>query len=494
MSGPGANSPQNRRTPVQMFDQALLAIWRFIAGIFSFNRSGSWVRLIFFAILLGLFFISVSPFSSWVNQLWQAFSESTFPGFLQKLQEFWRRIREGTGAAPAVVASGLDLPQPDWRTRLELMWTSQGFSTLVQSMIISFIPFMFSFWVAAYYFQYLNKIPHLSSALAHIFQVIFPVRRRKVKIREGFVQHKGEQIALRRMGGPARVALAEENSAVFERSNGSPHVLLPSKKPALIDNYESLRTVLDLRQEQVVITVSDRTRDGMRLGARQAHFSYQLQAGMPNNGMTDEARRLAQQSFVYRHWLGNDWEKPEKRRQAVKDLLSTELRRFIAEHELGDFFGAILAQDEALPAGYQGLNPFSAFAEQFNQSAAFSTADNPGLQIAWLGKGAWALNNQIRIGDHLQAWGDWLTARLYRTSTSQESRGEQAITEEINRRAQAPLLTYQQHKQKAPEQWMKALAKTYLGQCEEARQKNLLDEADDQEDLELVIQHLRRFV
>ena len=157
------------------------------------------------------------------------------------------------------------------------MWTSQGFSTLMQSILISFLPFLFSFWVAAYYFQYLNQIPRFRAALAHIMQMIFPVRRRQVKIREGFVQHKGEQIALRRVGGPVRVTLGDENSAVFEKSNGTAHILLPSKKIPPIDNYEFLRTVLDLREEHLVVTVSDRTRDGMRLQARQAHFAYRLQ-------------------------------------------------------------------------------------------------------------------------------------------------------------------------------------------------------------------------
>jgi hypothetical protein len=494
MSGANSNSPQNRRTPEQMIDQVIQAAWRFISSIFSFNRGGSWVRLIFFAVLLGLFFISVSPFSSWISQLWQDFSKSTFPGFLQNVQEFWRRLREGTGISPAAVESGLVLPLPDWRTQLELMWTSQGFSTLMQSILISFIPFLFSFWVAAYYFQYLNKIPRFRSALAHIFRMIFPVRQRQVKIQEGYVQHKGEQIALRRMGGPARISLAVENSAVFEKSNGAAHILLPSKKSASIENYESLRTVLDLRQEQVVITVSDRTRDGMRLQARQAHFSYRLQAGIPDNGMTDEQRRTAHQAFVYRHWLGNDWEKPEKRRPAVKDLVSTELRHYIAQHELGDFFGAISAQGNALPAGYQGLNPFSAFAEQFNQNINLAAAYNPGLKITWLGAGEWVLTNQIRIGDHIQAWADWLTARLYRTPASQDSLGTQATTAEINRRSKAPLDTYQQLKNTPPEQWMKGMAKTYLAQCEEVQQGNLLENQPDREDLELVIRHLRRLI
>lgn len=492
MTGTSANSPQNRRTPEQMIDQVIQAAWRFISGIFSFNLGGSWVRLIFFAILLGLFFISVSPFSSWVNQLWQAFSESTFPGFLQTVSELWRRLREGTGASPAAVESRLTLPQPDWRTRLELMWTSQGFSTLMQSILISFIPFLFSFWVAAYYFQFLNQIPRYRAALAHILQMIFPVRRRQVKIRDGFVQHKGEQIALRRVGGPARVLLAEENCAAFEKSNGTAHILLPSNDLASIENYETLRTVLDLREEHLVVTVSDRTRDGMRLQARQVHFAYRLQAGIRDDGMTDGQRQAAHQAFIYQHWLGTDWEKPEKRRIAVGDLVSTELRHYIAKHELGDFFGAISAQAEALPAGYRALNPFSAFAAEFSHNATQAFEYNPGLEITWSGKGEWVLLNKIRIGDHIQAWADWLTTRLYRTSPSQASLGTQTRTEEKNHQAQAPLDTYLKLKNTAPTRWMKRVGKTYLAQLEEAQQSNLFEEQQDRDDLELVIQQLRR--
>jgi hypothetical protein len=492
MTGTSANSPKNRQSLAQIIDGIIQAGWRFISGIFSFNRSGSWVRLIFFAILLSLFFISVSPFSSWVSQLWQAFSESTFPGFLQTVSELWRRLREGTSASPAAVESGLALPQPDWRTRLELMWTSQGFSTLMQSILISFIPFLFSFWVAAYYFQYLNQIPSYRASLAHILQMIFPVRRRQVKIREGFVQHKGEQIALRRVGGPAWVSLAEENSAAFEKSNGTAHILLPKKKIASIDNYETLRSVLDLREENLVLNVSDRTRDGMRLQARQVHFVYRLQAGLPDVGLTDEQRQAAHQAFIYQHWLGNDWEKPEKRRTAVKDIISTELRHYIAQHELGDFFGAISAQADALPAGYQALNPFNAFAEEFSQKTIHAFEHNPGLKVTWTGKGEWVLLNQIQIADHIQAWADWLTTRLYRTSSSQVSLGTQSRTEEKNHQAQALLDTYHQLKNTDPTKWMKGVAKTYLAQLEEAQQSNLFEEQQDRDDLELVIRQLRR--
>ena len=102
------------------------------------------------------------------------------------------------------------------------------------------------------------------------------------------------------------------------------------------------------------------------------------------------------------------------------------------------------------------------------------------------------LLNQIRIGDHIQAWTDWLTSRLYRTSPSQDSLGAQTRTEEKNRQAQDLLEVYRQLKITAPTEWMKGVAKTYLAQFEEAQQSNLFDEQQDRDDLELVIQQLRR--
>lgn len=476
----------NRPAPASRSASAL------IASLFSLNRSGGWVRLIFVAVLSGLFFISISPFSDWASQLWQSIQENALPGLANSLRELWRIIR-GMPAVPSAETTSFNLPQPGLTTRFELMWTSQGFSSLMQSLLIAFIPFLLAFWIAAYYFQYIHHIPRFRSALGHLLTLIFPVPRKRLKFQNGYLLQKGTNLSLERVGGPAQVHLDPSNAAVFERSNGTCRVLLPGQEKVPLEGYERIRSVLDTGTQDVTVTVSEHTRDGIRLQARGARFAYQLRTGGTENGWSAEQQRDAYQAFVYQTWLGSDWEKPAKRRKSMGDYIATELRQFIARHEAAEFFGAMAAQGETTAPGYQALNPFALFAAEFSRRLPEVEHAQGCLQLAWLGEGEWVLLAEMRLEDHLQSWYAWLKNKLQEAPAILESNRKQARQKAMDRLVwEVPVSAYRRLERINSADLWRGLVIAYRDKLEAEQKSNLLTDPQDVENLELVLKHLRR--
>jgi hypothetical protein len=489
--------PQSSMQPLRAgLTKALQVIWNGLTMLFSFSRKGGWLRLLFVFALSAFFFAGVTPISTWISKLGSSVQD-IYPTIKNTVTEISKMFRPAPETGEVVITP-LQLPQPDLSTRLELIRISPDFSRIMQSIIMTMIPFAFSMWVAAYYFQYIHRIPSFWAAFIHIFRTIFPIPRAKLRLQDGIIMQRQGKIPIQRLGGPVRAFLSETNSAVFEKSDGKYHILHAGQENIPVEGYESLRSALDLREHNLTLTVSGYTRDGVRLKVRNAKFTYRIFPGQNEEEATAQARLGVYHDLVYRHWPGNDWDKPIKRQRDMTAFISTEMRHFIAQYDLGDFMGNLITQQVATKPGYQAQNMLAVFAEGFAQQVQKASLGQPGspiIQLRWLGEGEWLLLSDIRLSNQPQTWYTWLENRMRKAPAYQKNVQSQNYQEETNRLVQqVPLAPYQALRGGTRQNLANGLGKAYRDRLKELQNEIPMLEAQVREDLDLVLFHLDRLI
>ena len=109
----------------------------------------------------------------------------------------------------------------------------------------------------------------LQGALIHPHNVL--------NILEGKIPAGERYLPLARIGGPGKICVHLENAALFERLDGSPHVIGPTISELVpIEGFERLRKVIDLRDQKEVFNVPGRSQDGIRVMAKDVQVVYSV--------------------------------------------------------------------------------------------------------------------------------------------------------------------------------------------------------------------------
>jgi hypothetical protein len=169
---------------------------------------------------------------------------------------------------------------------------------------------------------------------------------------------------IHRIGGPGQVQVNLENAAVFDRADGEVHIVGPTMAPrsqaVLLENFERLRDVIDLRDQLTSISASTaasgtdaaavggshalphaiegRTRDGIRIQVRDVRVVFSvLRSNAPDAGHPGSPpysyREEALRRLVYARGNG-PWT------TVMLDLVKDQLQSFIASHSLSQILAA----------------------------------------------------------------------------------------------------------------------------------------------------------
>jgi len=220
-------------------------------------------------------------------------------------------------------------------------------------------------------------------------------------------------------GIPAAVQVAPDSCLVVELMNGEPVFIGPTGgKPALLRAFSRLRRAVDLRDQEVTLTVNGIARDGLPVAAKDVALCFSVaRAGQAaTNQQPYPFDEQALRNLVYRTCpeLASANGKVVSRVQstlppsnqgkelylAMVEQIEVAFREFISRCAAADLVpftapGAD-AGGGAAPTAHNssGLqNPIQAFVEAFNAQALMS-----GIELAWLGKGEWVLPGEIVVG------------------------------------------------------------------------------------------------
>jgi hypothetical protein len=255
--------------------------------------------------------------------------------------------------------------------------------------------------LAAIYLDDIFELDDTSVADRFLRQAAFASRFPVIRIREGGVDPVQRNSPITRIGGPGLVDVHLENAALFEKPDGSPHVVRPTlKKAVVLDGFERLRKVIDLRDQVLEVTVNGRTQDGIPVTAKDVRLVFSVYRGagqfIPGADMQQSYPfdEEAVHALVYRQgsapWI-----------EAMRGLVRSELSSFITRHTLNEFL--VYAEDQPDPDRFISRDEISGLFYDFTQGFSKRAQEN-GIQLTWIGLGTWVTPSEIIPEQHLEAW------------------------------------------------------------------------------------------
>ena len=307
------------------------------------------------------------------------------------------------------------------------------------------VTYFVAFRIATFYLKDIFELEHEGVASRFIRQTAFALSYHRLIIKNGVVSNKESPIFL--IGGPGIVQVHMENVAIFEKPSGEVHIIgqksgknLPSnriegkpgkdKRSDILDGFERLRDVIDLRnqrtQENELDEVDGRTRDGIRIKAKNVLIDFSLQRDVSGSQASFAANPYTYQeeglkALVYQRSHGMDWT------GIMKGMVRKQLQEFIAERRLSEFLA--VADFPSLANSGPLLNFISRqeLTEFFESHRFKQYAATMGMQLNWIDVGTWMAPDVFNLvtRKNLEAWEITVqneTRRKTLPSTVKESR------------------------------------------------------------------------
>jgi len=253
---------------------------------------------------------------------------------------------------------------------------------------------------------------------------------------------KDRQSPLLLIGGPGYVFISADSAALFERPDGMSWWLGPTiDRLHLIEGFERVRRIVNLREHQLTISASARSRDGLPIEVKDVQLLFDIYRG----GRPADRKRpypfmpMALDRLVYQEPAGpvaDRWETLSSSRlltDAMRTMARVELLKFIRSQNVEDFLFSVsygdveklrleyyrLAKEIAgeegnvrpmLPSMREPADPiylYSDIAARFNDMANGpdgKRARQRGVGLQWIGLGAWHTPVTRVIDQHKDVW------------------------------------------------------------------------------------------
>jgi len=332
----------------------------------------------------------------------------------------------------------------------------EGFGTFLQAVItdprilqylpIFFAPFFIALQSAAMYLADVFELEDVSVARQFVRAVALSGSNETIRIKQGNISDKHLDSPTYLIGGPGKVVIELDSIALFERADGTPHVIGPTgNKPGSkesLEGFERFRQAINIRDHHITLEVESRSRDGIPIEATDVRLMFSIFRGKkpePSPAIPYPFDEEAIKKIVYKaasrvtpelpnpstydfSWINN-----------MTGLIRGRLGRFMSEHNLSEYLASIgspevekvkerenkiaqqmqqLTQSEDEPAEkketkplpefqarYKIKNMFAQFADDFSNQAR-----NNGVELQWIGVGTWESPIESVLQDHLDAW------------------------------------------------------------------------------------------
>jgi hypothetical protein len=324
--------------------------------------------------------------------------------------------------------------------------------------LIASLVFWLAYRVAAIYLDDIFELSKINIAERFIRQAVFASQYNVIEIRDGEVAQKDKLSPIFLIGGPGIVRVHLENAALFEKMDGEAHVISPTVRiigssnrkgkqkhssPSksnnqgdngstaidgveILEGFERLRSVIDLRDQFEDLTVKARTRDGINVEIKDVRYVFSVYRDhqQPTLSRPYPFKKTAIEILVFeqskQHWSNT-----------MKGLIKRNLIEFISERTLSEFLASInipeleqqiedemrLQQDADELAGVEGVDkngiyvspnftPRTKLTDIFYDFTSNFTkkAEKIGVEMRWIGVGTWVTPDEIIPERHVKAW------------------------------------------------------------------------------------------
>jgi hypothetical protein len=335
--------------------------------------------------------------------------------------------------------------------------------------IVQYIPiFLASFFIAlqcaALYLADIFELEHASIARHFIWAVALSGSEDTFRVTEGKVSEDYYRSPAYVIGGPGKVIVDLDSIALFEKSDGTPHVIGPTAKEprgrAALEGFERFREAIDIRDHYVDLrdqdsksqSVKSRSLDGIQITATDVRLMFSVYRGgaKPSEEQPYPFNKEGVEQIVYK---ATSQVTPERTNPSTYKfswinkmigLIRGELSAFMSKNKLSAYLAsigapeleklkhreeAIVEQAQKLTQSEQGFlrssdqsnvpefqsrykitNLFTQFAIEFTKKAR-----SIGVELHWIGVGTWKTPFEIIPEKHLEAW-KLSNENLYRES------------------------------------------------------------------------------
>jgi hypothetical protein len=336
---------------------------------------------------------------------------------------------------------------------------------IFQYLPVFLAPFFIALQAAAIYLADIFELERASVARRFIWEVALSGSDETIRISQGDIAEAHRESPNYLIGGPGKVVVDLDSVALFEKPDGTLHIIGPTgKEPggkATLDGFERFRQAIDIRDQYVDLrdqdpkseSVKSRSRDGIPITATDVRLMFSIYRGgvKPSSESPYPFSKEAIEKIIYKatsrvtpelanpstyefSWINN-----------MIGLIRGELSRFMNEHNLTEYLAStglpefekakqreaaiveevhkltpseqdFLASKELkrppeFQARYKITNLFTEFADEFTRKAR-----NSGVELHWIGVGTWKTPVEIIPERHLDAW-KLSNENLYRESS-----------------------------------------------------------------------------
>jgi hypothetical protein len=344
-------------------------------------------------------------------------------------------------------------------------WKVMFAAVVLRKVILAGLAFWLAYRGAGLYLDDIFELEDLSAAQRYLRQAAFASRYDLMTIRDGDVSPEDKNSPTYRIGGPGRVQVYLENAALFEMTDGTTRVIGPTRSQsdeeppptrmatwlrawtsqvkslipgqratgtedgeAILEGFERLRAVINLRDHQASLNVTERTRDGILVSLKDVQLMYNVNRGGKQATLEDPYpfEESAINKIVYQQMVPEEGHHGWLR--AIEDQVRGHLGEFIARHPLSDFLIATSAADveqvqemetrlleevsqvvevdlESEKDQQEESKQFISRTEIAQEIYDFTTqaANELGIQLGWVGLGTWVIPSEVVLRENLEA-------------------------------------------------------------------------------------------
>ncbi len=405
---------------------------------------------------------------------------------------------------------------------------------VLRHLIILVAPFWLMQRIGA---AYLADIFEKEEPVARKFirQAAFGTKYNTIRIREGKIVEADQASPIVQIGGPGYIVVELDSAVLFERPDGSEHIIAPTigKGSEVVSGFERIRATIDLRDVIDGQSLTPRSREGIPVTAKDIQYSYSIYRG-PEPVKKDlhtpyPFDKSAVLNLVYKgarpvkpgeapsnkpEWstplpgkiagpVGNDVSGFVGKRglsQFLSNIGSPEQDKIASREEKIDKEGQRLSERNGAGPSTSAVAPADGFTARTELTASLyenfkKRAPEKGLALNWIGVGTWDTPAEIIPAKHMEAW------KLSRENYARGNQDElnrlrnDAKLQELLRLVQAmPINKFYDDLDKASnEEMIDVLLKDYLERLKSARELFRRDQKDIPEELSRAIEIISNF-
>ncbi|HKI54255.1 MAG TPA: hypothetical protein VJ987_09030, partial [Anaerolineales bacterium] len=233
---------------------------------------------------------------------------------------------------------------------------------ILQYLPIFLAPFFIALQSAAIYLADVFELENVSVARQFIQAVALSGSNETIRIKHGQIAEEHLESPAYLIGGPGKVVVELDSVALFERADGTPHVIGPTgNNPGgkeSLEGFERFREALDIRDHYVDLrdqderskAVEGRSRDGIPIKATDVRLMFSIYRGekpessaeMPYPFDEEAIKQIVYKatSRVTPH-LPNPSTFEFSWIQKMTGLIRGRLGRFMSEHKLTEYLASI---------------------------------------------------------------------------------------------------------------------------------------------------------